>query len=122
MRGNHKRLHMRAHAVDGRLSRRTVVGGLAAIGASAAGLAIIDECGMRPFTIKPRVAHVGYLWTGSSLTANLADALRAGLLDAGWVEGQTLVIEERTYGGDHPEHIPDLAAELVALKPNVLLA
>src|SRR5262249_39732399 len=70
---------------------------------------------------QPRVARIGFLWSGSELTAYAADVLRDGLRDAGWVEGQNLVIEERTYGSD-PRRIPELAAELVALKPDLLLA
>jgi putative ABC transport system substrate-binding protein len=61
------------------------------------------------------------MWTGADTTTFLPAAWRAGLRDAGWVEGQNLAIEERTYR-EHPERVPDLAAELVALRPDVLLA
>src|SRR5207248_1188535 len=64
---------------------------------------------------------IGYLWSGSPLNAYLPAAWRDGLRDAGWVEGKNLVFEERTYGA-HPERIPELAAELVALKPDVLIS
>jgi putative tryptophan/tyrosine transport system substrate-binding protein len=103
------------------LSRRAFVGGLAGLGASAAGLALVNGCGSLPLAAQPRVARVALLWTGSQLNANLPAAWRDGLRDAGWVEGQNLVFDERTYGA-HPERIPDLAAELVALQPDVLLA
>jgi putative ABC transport system substrate-binding protein len=104
-----------------RLSRRACVGGLVGLGTSAAGLALVNGCGSLPFAAQPRVARIGYLWSGSELTADLTAAYVAGLRDAGWIEGQNLVIEFRTYG-DHLENIPDMAAELVALKPDVLLA
>jgi len=44
----------------------------------------------------------------------------AGSRDAGWLEGQNVVIDSRLYD-DHPEHMPDMAAELLALKPDVLV-
>jgi putative ABC transport system substrate-binding protein len=72
-----------------------------------------------PFTPQPRVAHIGWLWTGSPSSDYLVSAVREGLREAGWVEGQNLVFESRAYGGD-PERIADVAAELVASKPDVL--
>jgi putative ABC transport system substrate-binding protein len=61
-------------------------------------------------------------YVGSPLALNpYVAAIRDGLQEAGWVEGRNLVIEERWYE-DHPERIPDLAAELMALKPDVLVA
>jgi putative ABC transport system substrate-binding protein len=104
------------------LSRRAFIGSLVGLGASTAGLALGNGCGLLPFAARPRVARVGLLWSGSPLSARVQVAMRDGLRDAGWVDGQNLVIEERTFGGDHFERIPDLAAELVALKPDVLLA
>jgi hypothetical protein len=53
-------------------------------------------------------------------TPRLSMLSRAGLRDAGWVEGQNVVIDERHYG-DHPEGMPDLAAELLALQPDILV-
>jgi putative tryptophan/tyrosine transport system substrate-binding protein len=99
-----------------RLSRRVFVGGLAGLGVAAAGLALVSR-GSLPS--QPRVARIGYMWSGSPLGAPSAAEFRAGIRDAGWVD-QNLVIEERTFG-DHPERIPALAAELVALKPDILL-
>ena len=42
------------------------------------------------------------------------------LRDHGWIEGKNLIIDFR-YFEDHPERIPALAAELVALKPDLLM-
>jgi putative ABC transport system substrate-binding protein len=103
------------------VSRRALVGGLARAGAAAAGLALVNGCGSLPFVAQPRVAHIAYVWSGSELTAFLFAAVRDGLRDSGWVEGQNLVIEERTYG-DQPERILALAAELVASKLEVIVA
>jgi putative ABC transport system substrate-binding protein len=100
------------------LSRRQLL----RLGMSTTGLALASGCIPLPFASPPRVARIGLLWSGSPLTASVGPAaFRDGLRDAGWVEGQNLIIEERTYGGD-PERLPELAAELVALKPEVLLA
>ncbi len=100
--------------------RRTVLRGLAAgLGASAAGLVLASACAPLPFVGQmPRVARVVWAWSGAA--ANASDALRDGLREAGWLEGQNLVIEERHYG-DHPEQMPQLAAELLAWKPDVLV-
>jgi hypothetical protein len=45
---------------------------------------------------------------------------REGLRDHGWIEGKNLIIDYR-YFENHPERIPALAAELVALKPDLLI-
>jgi putative ABC transport system substrate-binding protein len=48
-------------------------------------------------------------------------AFRQGLQDLGWVEGRNVHIDARFPGSD-PDHMRGFAAELVALKPDVLLA
>jgi putative tryptophan/tyrosine transport system substrate-binding protein len=45
----------------------------------------------------------------------------AGLRDLGYIDGQNITIEYR-YAEGRPERLPELAAELVQLKPDVLLA
>ena len=69
-----------------------------------------------------RVYRVGYL-TAGSLTANprVLEAFRQGLRDLGWVEGQNIVIEYRSAEG-RLDRLPDLAAELVRLKVDVIVA
>jgi putative ABC transport system substrate-binding protein len=52
--------------------------------------------------------------------ANLG-ALRRGLQDLGYVEGQNLVIEYRSADG-RPERFPELVSELVRLKVDLILA
>ena len=46
---------------------------------------------------------------------------RQGLRDLAYVEGQNLVIESR-YAEGRAEQLPDLAAELVRLKVDVIVA
>jgi putative tryptophan/tyrosine transport system substrate-binding protein len=49
------------------------------------------------------------------------DAFRRGLLEFGWVEGRNIRIDAR-FPADDPERMRTQAAELVALKPDALLA
>jgi len=63
-----------------------------------------------------KVFKVGELHPGTGSEERLA-ALR----QAGYVEGQNLVLERRHAGG-RIERLPALAAELVGLKPDVILA
>ena len=53
--------------------------------------------------------------------AGMVDAFLQGLRDLGWVEGKTIVIEYRWAEG-RSDRLPDLAAELVRLKVDVILA
>jgi putative ABC transport system substrate-binding protein len=98
------------------LSRRHIL----RIGLSTAGLAMASGCGLLPFAARPSVVHIGLSWSGAQENAAGIVAFRAGLRDAGWIEGQNLVIDERHYE-DRPERMPDLASELVALNPDVLV-
>src|SRR5438309_11881291 len=70
-----------------------------------------------------RIARIGFLGqTSASLSASVirVEALRAGLRDLGYVEGKNLTIEFRWAEGKH-ERLPDLAAELVRLKVDVIV-
>jgi putative ABC transport system substrate-binding protein len=53
--------------------------------------------------------------------ANRIEALRAGLQDLGYVEGKNILIEFRPADGNY-DRLPELAAELVRLKVEVLVA
>ena len=64
-----------------------------------------------------RVWRIGYLAEGGTEEPLMA-ALRQGLRDLGYVEGQNIVIEER-YAEQREERLPELAAELVRLKVDV---
>jgi putative ABC transport system substrate-binding protein len=65
-----------------------------------------------------RVAFLGS--TSPSSYASQMQAFRGGLRDLGYVEGKNLVIEFR-WGQGKYERLPGLAAELVRLKPDVLV-
>jgi putative ABC transport system substrate-binding protein len=71
-----------------------------------------------------KVYRIGYLSSALPLSpANTAglNAFRQGLRELGYVEGQGIVIEYR-YAEGKPDRLPDLAAELVRLKVDVIVA
>jgi putative ABC transport system substrate-binding protein len=70
---------------------------------------------------RERVPRVGYLGTSSaSLESELVKAFREGLRDRGYVEGQNIGIEYRWAEGND-QRFPDLVADLVKLKVDVIL-
>lgn len=66
----------------------------------------------------PRVGYIGI--NRAEDVQHLLEALRQGLRERGWVEGQTIAIDYRWAGG-RPERLPELAAELVNLKVDLLV-
>src|SRR5438093_5761108 len=71
-----------------------------------------------------KVYRIGRFTSGLPPTAGpnpSEEAFRQGLRDLGYVEGQNLVIESRSAAGSL-ERLPDLAAELVRLKVEVIVA
>ena len=68
-----------------------------------------------------KVARIVYLSTNLRPTPHLPEAFRQGLRDLGYVEGRNVVIEYRDAEGKS-ERLPALAAELVALKVDVIVA
>jgi putative ABC transport system substrate-binding protein len=67
------------------------------------------------------VRRVGYLTQGPNDDRRYLDAFLAALRDRGHVPGKTLVLEERYADGDNGR-LPELAAELVRLGPEVIVA
>jgi putative ABC transport system substrate-binding protein len=68
-----------------------------------------------------KVARIGYLANNLAASPHLPEAFRQGLRDLGYVEGRSVVIEYREAEGKF-ERLPALAAELVALKVDVIVA
>src|SRR5215470_11406715 len=69
-----------------------------------------------------KVHRIGYLTGGLSTDRpHLIEAFRQGFRELGWVEGQNIVIEYR-YAGGRFDRLPDLAAELVRLKVDIIVA
>jgi putative ABC transport system substrate-binding protein len=69
-----------------------------------------------------KLARVGFLIpeTVTDQTSRI-DALRVGLAERGWVQGQNVTIEVRAADGAY-DRLPRLAMELVALKVDVIVA
>ena len=67
-----------------------------------------------------KVARIGFLGLNPGASPHLREAFLQGLRDLGYVEGRTVVIEYRSAEGK-PERFPALAAELIALKVDVIV-
>jgi putative ABC transport system substrate-binding protein len=65
-------------------------------------------------------AKVGYLAAALEAFPQRVEAFRQGLRELGYVENRNIVIESRSAEG-HLERLPDLAAELVRLKVDILV-
>jgi len=65
-----------------------------------------------------KIPRIGFLAT--SLTNPNYEAFRQGLHEVGYVEGQNIAIERR-YSEGRAERLPDLAAELVHLKVDLIV-
>jgi putative ABC transport system substrate-binding protein len=88
-----------------------------------AGLGLLAGCGQRGLGSQPaKVARIGVLSSGGrSPTGGIVENCRQGLLDLGYVEDRDFTLEARWAEGDLGR-LPDLAAELVRLGPDVLVA
>jgi len=67
-----------------------------------------------------KVPRVGFLFYGSPGPSPELDAFRQGLRELGYIEGQNITIEYRFASG-RVERLPELAAELVRLKLDVIV-
>src|SRR5262245_7891189 len=68
-----------------------------------------------------KVFRIGFLDSSTaSGSAVLIDAFRQELSRLGWIEGKNITIEYR-FGEQKPEHLPELAAELVHLKVDIIV-
>ena len=70
-----------------------------------------------------KIPRVGFLLEGSPSAVSDStriDAFRNGLLEMGYIEGKTISLEYRFAEGKR-DRLPDLARELVRLKPDVLV-
>jgi len=94
------------------MDRRHTVAALLALGA-----ATLAAKAQQP----AKVARIGFLATNPATGPHMREAFLQGLRDLGYVEGRNLVIEDRSAEGKF-ERLPTLAAELVALGVDVILA
>ena len=85
-------------------------------------LAVAGACFPAAAQQAPRVPKIGFLATTTEVTiAPLIAAFKQGLRELEHVEGKTVVFEIRLAEGA-VERLPQLARELVALKPDVIVA
>ena len=96
-----------------RHSRRRLLQGSVAL----AGFSLLSGCEKGP-----KVPRIGFLAVGSREgRAFLIEGFLQGLREDGYVEGQNLAIEYR-FSADRNDRLPELAAELVALKMDLIVA
>jgi putative ABC transport system substrate-binding protein len=98
--------------------RAFIVGGVAALSASLGAETFSGSCQAQQAAT---IARIGYLSPSRAANPHLSEAFLQGLRDLGYVEGRNLVIEYRNAEGKL-ERFPALAAELVALKVDVIVA
>ena len=82
---------------------------------------LIPFCGPVEAQQPKKIARIGYLTASSQATAlpNIR-AFRDGLRQLGYLEGENIVVEWR-YADGQDERLRELAAELVSLKPDVIV-
>lgn len=68
-----------------------------------------------------RVHRVGYISNAQGVRNNQEKVFRQRLVDLGYIEGKTLFLEQRFSKG-RVDRLPDLAAGLVNLKPDCIVA
>ena len=100
-----------------RITRRQMLTG----GLALAGFGLVAGCGMRISGLSsPKVARIGILnFNPPGRDGTTIDDFIGGLHDLGWIKGQNLTIEIR-YGDSTYERLAGLAAELVALKLDLI--
>jgi putative tryptophan/tyrosine transport system substrate-binding protein len=79
-------------------------------------------CGARAEAQQPtKVPRIGYLSSADAARDSArSDAIRLALRELGYVEGQNIAIEYR-YGEGKLDRLPELAAELVRLKVDIIV-
>src|SRR4051812_40681840 len=67
-----------------------------------------------------RIFNIGFLSSSSRRLSPREDAFRQGLRELGYVEGKNIVVHYR-YADGKTERLPELAAELIRLKVDVIV-
>ena len=86
---------------------------------------LLGAAALAPRTLRAqqpaKIRRIGFLGSATAATtAHRVEALKAGLRDLGYVEGKNIAIEFRWADGKY-ERLPELAAELVRLKMDVII-
>jgi len=97
------------------LTRRVVITGLAS-------LPVVPKQSLAQ-QIPAKIPRVGWIWGGRSAgNPTEAAGFRQGLKELGYIEGQNISVDYRFAEDRGIDRIADLAAELVRLRPDVLVA
>ena len=67
----------------------------------------------------PRIAFL-LMGTSQAGLTSAFDEFREGLRELGWIENQNVVIEYR-WAGENPDRLPELAADLVRVKVDIII-
>src|SRR6476646_11196172 len=70
---------------------------------------------------QPKIARIGALYIGTADAESFKKELREGLRELGYIEGQNIAFEFRSAEG-MLDRLPELAADLVRLKVDVIVA
>jgi putative ABC transport system substrate-binding protein len=104
--------------VDRRLSRRSLINGIGTIAACG----VLDSLTRGAYAQEARgPRRIGVLLVSWSPESKVVQAFRQGLQDAGEIEGRDVIVEWRYAGGDYGR-VPQLAADLVRSKVDVIVA
>lgn len=101
------------------LRRRFLQGSLA-----LAGVSVLSGCAIpfAPSAQRARLHRIGFLAPNTqAFSVNPVEAFRQGLREHGYIEGQNVILELR-YSEGRDEGLPELAAELVRLHVDVIVA
>src|SRR5207344_1329202 len=98
---------------EGKMNRRTAIRRLATFFLTTASLAEAQQAG--------KIFRIGYLDPGTAAgNAVLVKAFLQELSTLGWIEGKNITIEYR-FAEQKFERLPELAAELVRLKVDLIV-
>ena len=106
---------------SGCLTRRQFLQYAARSGLSATAIALLDGCGIFPAPTPVKIPRVGFLFSGSAGPSPNLNAFQQGMRELGYVEGKNVIIDYR-YSEGKDDQLPILAAELVRLNPDVIVA
>jgi putative ABC transport system substrate-binding protein len=87
---------------------------------AAVALSLAAAAAPREADTQTRLPRVGMLANGAAASSPAVDAFRTGLRELGHVEGKTFALDIRWADGRF-ERMPELAAELMQAKPDVLV-
>jgi putative tryptophan/tyrosine transport system substrate-binding protein len=97
------------------MRRRELIGLLAAV-------AVCPQTVLgQPSKKRPVVAYLGFTTKDTPLIEGYLNQFLTGMRELGYTEGRDFEMVYR-YANFHPERLPELAAELVQLNPDVILA